>query len=1186
MAEDSTGNLWLATSNGVIHFNRGANKIMQYLHDPNDPGSLSFNEMDFVYIDKHGRLWVATKKGLNLFVPHTGTFQHITRCATHGEDIRDLFFLEIIEDREGNVWFGSDDGLFCLESGRQEKEIALTHYKNDPRDPHSLSINRARALYLDEDGMLWIGTEMGGINVFNKTNRNFDHYHIDDYNPLSLNNESIQTIVGDKQNNIWIGTWGGGVNITNKNSDFMLLYRNLPGAEQSLSFNQVSGFAEDDFHRIWVSTDGFGFNLFNDTTGKFQRFNTTNSIIKGDALPGIFKGDGNQIWVGSWEGGLIRYDCTNNTISYLMKSNSAIPDNTFYSIAQDSTGDLWLGSFRHGLVHYRMKEKTFAEYSTSNSTVATNEVSVVRIDRHGYVYIAAKSYLHIFNPAEKRFITNEYISPDTAHRGIDANIVYDIKIENDTCTWLASQNGLCRYNQKTGGRRWYFKADGLPTNTVKGVTIDRAGMLWVTTSAGICRFDARNNKIRKFTTSDGLQSNDFYKASVMTTSAGKILAGGSNGFNLISPDKYAENRSVPEVVITDFYIFNEKVKIGGRGSPLQKQISETRQMTLSYKHSVLTFYFAVMDFSNPDKNQYAYRMENFDKDWTYCGNKKEATYTNLDPGKYFFHVKGANNDGVWNEAGTTLELVITPPWWQTKWARAGFVLLIMLVLLWVYLYFRNKQEQKHLRELVASQKKVEDIMRSIDEAIFTINEDMSINPEHSKTAEKIFGTVEFEKQNLSALFNMDDTTRSALAKWLKLAFRQQCTVDGWAKAMRFNPIKEVVLRRESRIFLSINYQPIYENGALSRVMIIVNDITHQKKTEQDLARLNTEKELLSERVFGLVSNDYENVLTILDLGKSVIKTMEAINFDAIQGPLQELSRDLHTLKGSAGSMDFPSLSKCCDTLESALGSSFEKQGCLGADSRARINKALGALKVEMQAILELRISLYSGKEDKLSIDKADYAGFLEALKNDGFQSREEIIDRFRMLNALKFSEFCAEFSRMAADYSERFQKNIEPLQIETPDVRIERKVCKVLKGPITHLIRNALDHGIEEDAVREKSGKGPGRVSMALREKDEIIELEVADNGGGIDPEQVAASAIKKGFITPEQVQGLTDEEKRDLIFMNGFSTRDEASAISGRGVGMDAVKADIEKAGGDVKLVSRVGQGTHILVRVPRMAA
>jgi two-component system chemotaxis sensor kinase CheA len=143
-----------------------------------------------------------------------------------------------------------------------------------------------------------------------------------------------------------------------------------------------------------------------------------------------------------------------------------------------------------------------------------------------------------------------------------------------------------------------------------------------------------------------------------------------------------------------------------------------------------------------------------------------------------------------------------------------------------------------------------------------------------------------------------------------------------------------------------------------------------------------------------------------------------------------------------------------------------------------------------------------------------------------------------------------------------------------------------IKGPITHLIRNALDHGIEEDAVREKSGKGPGRVSMALREKDEIIELEVADNGGGIDPEQVAASAIKKGFITPEQVQGLTDEEKRDLIFMNGFSTRDEASAISGRGVGMDAVKADIEKAGGDVKLVSRVGQGTHILVRVPRMAA
>jgi HPt (histidine-containing phosphotransfer) domain-containing protein/PAS domain-containing protein len=784
--------------------------------------------------------------------------------------------------------------------------------------------------------------------------------------------------------------------------------------------------------------------------------------------------------------------------------------------------------------------------------------------------------------------------PDSMSRG--NNAVFDILVENDTCAWVATQKGLYRFNPVSGHHAWYFREKGATEITIKGLTLDTTGILWVTTNTGLYRFDYRTNTIKQFTTSDGLQSNDFYRESMLTTHNGIILAGGPNGFNLIAPDNYSENRSIPEVVITDFHLFNEKAKIGVRNSPLDKQISETKKLTLSYKQSVLTFYFAVMDFSKTDKNHYAYRMENFDRDWIYCGNRRDATYTNLDPGRYRFHVKGSNNDGVWNETGTTLELVITPPWWKTKLARVGFMLLIILLLIGIYLYFRNKEEQKHLREIVASQqkvvasqKKVQDIMQSIDEAIFTINADMSINSEHSKIAEKIFGTSEFGKRNIAALFNMDTDTRLAFERWLKRVFNRASALADWEQTVRLNPISEVKLERENGTYLSVHYQPIIEDGTLSRIMVIVNDITLQKRVEQHLSTLNAEKELQMERVFGLVSNEYESVLSILGLAKRVIQSFQEINLDAIGkcGPrMQELGRDLHTLKGSAGSLEFHTLARCCDELESALKQYGEEQERVGAVSREHVDKAFGALTLEMQGILDLRKDLYSGKQDKLSVDKTDYATLIEEVDKGALQSTAEIVYRIRMLNAIKFSEFCFEYSKMVADYGARFEKSIDPLTIETPDVKIERRVCKALKGPVTHLIRNAVDHGIEDNAVREKAGKGPGRISMAAHENRGIIELVVVDDGGGIDPERVAASAVKKGIITQEQAQSLTDDQKRDLIFLHGFSTREETTAISGRGVGMDAVKMDIEKAGGGVRVESRIGQGARMILWIPNMPA
>ena len=193
------------------------------------------------------------------------------------------------------------------------------------------------------------------------------------------------------------------------------------------------------------------------------------------------------------------------------------------------------------------------------------------------------------------------------------------------------------------------------------------------------RFDYKHNNIKNFIKADGLQSNEFTERSILKTKSGALLMGGTKGFNIVYPEKVSENKIIPDVLITDLKIFNKSVKPGDKNSPLKQNITEAKSLTLYYKQSVLTFSFAVMDFSAPEKNKYAYRMENFDNDWIYPENKAEATYTNLNPGNYVFHVKGSNNDGLWNNTGTSIMITILPPWWSTWWFRLIIILTIILL---------------------------------------------------------------------------------------------------------------------------------------------------------------------------------------------------------------------------------------------------------------------------------------------------------------------------------------------------------------------------------------------------------------------------------------------------------------------------------------------------------------------------
>jgi signal transduction histidine kinase/ligand-binding sensor domain-containing protein len=697
IVEDTLGNLWLATNAGLIYYNRHKNNIIRFTHDASDPESLCSDNVVDVKIDNQNNLWVTTRKGLNLFLWQSKTFRHISRADGEKEDLTNTIFNYMIEDKQGDLWIGSTEGVYCLANNRDNKTFKLIHYKNDISDNSSISSNQVTSLFVDNTGNLWIGTENGGINLFDREHKNFWHYKKDDFDAQSLSNESVEAIYQDITGNLWFGTFTGGLNVATKNRDAIVHYQNLPGVMFSLSHNTVSALLEDHQGQIWVGTDGGGLNLFNSQINRFLRFNMQNSNLTSNSILCMAQTYNDQVWLGTWGGGLVKFNDKSGAFTSFTTKNSKITDNSIFAILVGEDNDLWLGSFEHGLIHYQINKNKFTEYTPQNSGLANEMVIKIVKLTEGRLLIGTATSFQIFSTVDNKFVTYGAVANDL--NSLSYNRVTDILVENDTCVWIGTPDGLNRFNPRSGSFKRFYEKDGLPNSFIKALSLDNTGILWITTNKGVSRFDYKGNRFKNFTKADGLQGNEFSERSILRTNSGAVYVGGIKGFNIIYPEKIIENTHIPDVLITDLKIFNKSVKPGVKNSPLTQNITETKTLILSYSKSVLSFNFAVMDFTAPEKNQFAYKMSDFDKDWIYSGNKSEATYTNLSPGEYVFHVKGSNNDGVWNESGTSLRIIILPPWWKTLWFRLIILLTIILMFLTIlYLRVRQLKNQKTVLE--------------------------------------------------------------------------------------------------------------------------------------------------------------------------------------------------------------------------------------------------------------------------------------------------------------------------------------------------------------------------------------------------------------------------------------------------------------------------------------------------------
>ncbi len=747
--EDTHGNLWIGTERGLNMFDRSRNIFVRYEHDPNDSSSLSGNEVRAVFEDSRGDMWVGSTGGdLNRFDRENRKFIRYQHDKNDSERLSEDVF-SIYEDSRNNLWIGTSNGDFSLfdrdakvfipvhyrnkklsnheiwnitgdsegniwistyrsglyvmhYSGKGDPEIK--HYVNDVNDEGSISSNNIFTVFEDSQGRIWIGTENEGLNLYDRVNGKFIRFRSDPFDERSLNNNSIWSIYEDLTGNIWIGTYAGGINLFTRYSDNFGHYKHIPGKENSLSHNSVTSFCEDSRGNIWIGTDGGGIDLFDRVTGTFVNYNMKNSNLGSDAVLSIFEDSRGNLWVGTWGGGLNLFDRRSRTFRAYTAENSNLCSNQIFSILEDQRGVLWTGSFYGGLSSFDQKSSSFMNYTPANSLISDNQIRMILEDSYGILWVCGASGLNAFDPEAETFTL--YAHDEHNKNSLSQGFVYSILEAADSTLWVGTSGGLNKFDRHLKTFTGYHIQDGLPSEVIKGIQEDDQGMIWLSTNAGLSMLNPETGIFKNYDHSDGLQDDEFYQCSSYKSSNGEIYFGGVNGFNVFHPLEIQSNPFIPPVVITDFQIFNKPVSIGDQ-SPLKTVISEAEQITLSYKQMVFSFDFTALNYISSDKNQYAYKLEGFDPEWNFIGTNHSASYTNLDPGEYTFMVKASNNDNVWNEEGTSVKIIITPPFWKTLGFKIIAILFaVMLILLVFYIRFRQIIiRNKNLNKLVTERTK-------------------------------------------------------------------------------------------------------------------------------------------------------------------------------------------------------------------------------------------------------------------------------------------------------------------------------------------------------------------------------------------------------------------------------------------------------------------------------------------------
>ncbi len=724
LALDSRDRIWIGTRGGGLA-----------VHDPQSglthrialqgsrPGTRALH-IRSLFIDAQ-TIWVGTEKQGFFIIKDMGTdetgrpalrIQHRAPGSTRPQHAR---VESIARDQQGRIWIGRYGGgidVFSYDPAGKLKKLA--HFSHDPGDPTSLSNDKIEAVFKDHAGVIWVGTAGGGVCRYDSTTGSFLRYRNEPGQPQSLSFDNVDVFFEDRSHNLWIGTWGGGLNKLDRKPKKFLHIEQGSGGRQGLSHNYIRALAESGSGDIWVGSSGGGLDRIDMRKGEISRIplaqgkGRSSEAGNEDVRSILFDRDGN-LWVGTYGSGL--YLATHQALRRLEQDgvpvtfrhfrhqpgNAKSPGNDFiWSLLQSRSGHIWIGTSK-GVSIFDPNTGTFQTYSHSPDdplSLSSNIVRCLYEDAQGTIWLGTYSGLNRYLPQQDSF--RRYKHDPAGSNSLSHNSVTAIIETGEGTFWLGTMGGgLNFFDPQQDTFRQYTLAHGLPNMFIHGLLFDSHGQLWISSNKGLTVFDTSGTGrvLRSYDVSDGLQSNEFNAGAALKTREGMLLFGGVSGVTAFFPETMRDNTFIPPVVLTDFKVFN-------KSRPFERALSEVSSISLDHSDNFFAFEFAALDFTAPEKNRYAYKMEGFDNEWIDAGFRRYAGYTNLSPGQYTFRVRASNNDGVWNRDGVSVGILIVPPFWQAWWFHAIAVLLAGgVIFTLISLRMRRLRQEKEAQEAFTRQ---------------------------------------------------------------------------------------------------------------------------------------------------------------------------------------------------------------------------------------------------------------------------------------------------------------------------------------------------------------------------------------------------------------------------------------------------------------------------------------------------
>jgi len=835
--------LWIVTSRGLKKYDRINDKFTYY-----DCDSEGFSSPSTLYEDKDNDLWIGTfRSGVYKYNPVSKIFTHYQFSSINPNSLSSNDIRGILEDNNRNIWFATANSGINKFDKIKEKFYRFTH---DSLNSNSLIGNYISKMSKGLDGLLWIATSEG-ISIIDPVNNVFTNLEKKEYPALS----DINVIYNDEMGIVWICKSKEGSFVTyNKYKWKFNYYDNYLNYNKNIFFT----FGEDINENIWIGNQ-YGIDVINKNKEKIRHFennpNDTNSLSSSSSTF-IYRDKKNYMWIGN--GPLEKYDP--ETESFIHFYDFDGKGFNFKVIFEDKDENLWVGLWFSGLRVFDKNRNLKKKYLTAeNDSEDNNQISVYDIsqDANGNMYFGTNKGLAMLDPKTDSIIFYRNNPNDTNKINIEG--VFSLSVRKKGYLWVLTYEGLYEFDTYTKNFKRCLIGSGQNNKVFFGMQSDNNGNLWIQSSMSLSMFNPDNGSSINYSEKEGIPGMCFHTKSDFKTKDGEMFFAWNEGFTSFYPDSIRLNKIIPTIVLTNFRVFNKEVK-------LDTSVTQKKIITISYKENFFSFDYAALEYTIPEKNQHAYMLEGIDKEWINVGNLRTAYYTDIEPGEYTFRVKGSNNDGVWNEEGAAVKLIITPPWWQTWWFKSCGVALIFMTVGYGFKKRINKikkektAQEEFSRRLIESQ---EEERKRIASALHdTIAHDILLTKSKALLALRNPDDTENLKNALNEISDMSSETINDVRGISYNLHPHQLERLGFSEAIE-SIIKDV--SRASDIEFSVkvdNVDDVISKEAeinLYRVIQegINNIIKHSKATEAELKVIRLENQIIitiSDNGIGLASD--------------------------------------------------------------------------------------------------------------------------------------------------------------------------------------------------------------------------------------------------------------------------------------------------------------------------------------------